>query len=523
MSQSMFDFFPTRSSASVSLPKDSKSTSCKFLFVSCLSFLFIIICLVLHVSAKLKQSTKKATPSKRNIEAISLSPTTLETDSINTPPKRTRSETKKAVPKKPTTIKTAKTTVKKNSKFSFGGSQTNSVEIYNDLASTTSNKPTPSEKPKSTALNSEQIREKLKNCKNLSQLRENLATINGCAEKLKQFKEIKVTLSPVKPAFTKSPQKFRTPEKLSVSGLSVIPSPLQAFNSPSLLPRQKHTTPVSNLLNPETVPKPSCSRRLFAEDASEKASNVSKKDTVPAYQRYAKAVDEKFTFPIPFKYRELVTLFDRMDFLVENCQKRHERCTLDKLTTSIEATTQKKFDVNVLKKILSVGEPGRWFKVSYDVVDGSCKLVIESNDKRRDSLDAITLHTTRVTEFHECLLDIVKVKHLQFLGKMNLSIDGTDKIYRWHPMFEVESIEDVSINEEVLPKYVKATTTKSKQANSILNYFPKKSESNFDAKKNEDTPSTNPTEVGSPKTVQKGVLKGVSLDLLNKVGLVYIS
>lgn len=476
-----------------------------------------VICFFL---AKITQSSKKATPSKRNIEAISISPNTPDTNSIDTPPKRTRSQTKNAVPKKPTTIKTARTTVKKNSKFFFGNVQTNSVEIFNDLASASSTKPTTIEKSKSVALNSEQIREKLKNCKNLSQLRENLASINGCAEKLKRFKEMKVALSPVKASNIRSPQKFRTPEKLSVSGLSVIPSPLQAFNSPSLAlaPRQKSPAQISNLLNPETLPKPSCSRRLFSDDSD--TSVAPKKIAIPAYKLYSK-VDDKFTFPIPIKYRELVTLFDRMDFLVERYQKRHERCTLDKLTISIEATTQKKFDVNVLKKILSVGEPGQWFKVSYDVVDGSCKLVIESNDKRRDDLDAITLHSTRVTEFHECLLDIVKGKHLEFLTEMNLSLDCTEKIYRWHPMFDVEKIEDVPIKENVLPNYVKPKTIKSKQTNSILNYFPKKNESSFDAKNNKET-IAKPAESGQGKTVQKGVLKGVSLDLLNKVVFVCI-
>ena len=73
---------------------------------------------------------------------------------------------------------------------------------------------------KQQTLNVAEIKEKLKGCKNLANLKQHLASINGCADKVKQFKAMKVPVL--------SPRKIQSPVKLRGKGLSTPSKPLSS-------------------------------------------------------------------------------------------------------------------------------------------------------------------------------------------------------------------------------------------------------------------------------------------------------
>src|SRR5699024_4269587 len=74
-----------------------------------------------------------------------------------------------------------------------------STTCVQNQASTSTASPSISQFTSTNPLNVAEIREKLKGCKNLANLKQHLASINGCADKVKQIKTMKVPmLSPAK-------------------------------------------------------------------------------------------------------------------------------------------------------------------------------------------------------------------------------------------------------------------------------------------------------------------------------------
>lgn len=399
---------------------------------------------------------------------------------------------------------------------------------------------TVAEKPLLTAA---EIKEKLKNCKNLAKLKEQLSAINGCADKVKQFKEIKVCLSPVKPSYQKSPKKIYSPEKFSVSGLTLIPSPLRACKpsprSPLVLNSSSkyHSPRLSNLAS-ETKFQPSCTRRLF-DDATDDQKNQTSSDkeiSSPAYKRFnylssrtADNVDVESSdqLPLPMHFRKYLELFKRMDYFSWVYYKRQEVCTFDKLKRSIEQSTHRSFDMNLLLKVLSVGGKDRWFRLSYELVSSSRKLVISPNYSNHDidiKMNSFSHLLDREKEFHLALLTVVKNEHKNFLEEMKIDLAADKHIFRWHPMFKLDKVVDIKPDKSLLPSSLVVTgANKTSDKSSILHYCVSKKQlvkndpdSVDKTSKSEDSPGLE-SKKESPKVIKKGLLKGISMDLLNKV------
>lgn len=366
--------------------------------------------------------------------------------------------------------------------------------------------------PLSPSLSAQEIKEKLKNCKNLSKLKEKLSSINGCADKVKQFKEMKVKcFSPVKPSYSNlSPRKILSPEKLSLSGMTVIPSPLKASHS-------------------VVTPNPSFSRKLFADDEvkveskpvqtkpSTDVPDISSVD-VPAYKKFSYLVkkntadySDEFDLPLPYKYQRLVETFKKIDYFAWVYYKRHETCTFEKIKQSIEQTTNRHFDENCLLRILSVPGP-KWFKLSREYVKNKSHLTISpvySSDNK--CINSVTNLTEREKSYVRCLLEITRKEHLKFLSELNLQIPADKPIYRWHPMFKLDSVPDILPKKDILPP-----EKWSNNPNSILNYCFRKTK---EAETKEEKKVDSPVKDNSGDKVKKGLLKGVSVDLLNKVSI----
>ena len=107
------------------------------------------------------------------------------------------------------------------------------TEVSSSSSPSTAPAPSSAQQSTTSTLNIAAVKERLKSCKSLAQLKSNLSSFNNCAEQLKEFKSMKVRLlSPVKTAYVspskRSSSSFASPEKLSLSGLTMIPSPLKA-------------------------------------------------------------------------------------------------------------------------------------------------------------------------------------------------------------------------------------------------------------------------------------------------------
>lgn len=157
-------------------------------------------------------------------------------------PTTTKKMAKTSAKRPKTTSKTVEVTRSVASMISFGPKAVTRLDSFTESTTTTTTVEESKciSSPIKPTINIADVKARLKNCKNLAALKANLSTINDCAEKLKEFKSMKVTLfSPVKSSYAKSPtrkQSFQSPEKMSLSGLTMIPSPLKATGRPPVIP-----------------------------------------------------------------------------------------------------------------------------------------------------------------------------------------------------------------------------------------------------------------------------------------------
>lgn len=341
----------------------------------------------------------------------------------------------------------------------------------------------------SKLLSLDEIKAKLKGCKNLTSLKQNLSSINGCAEKLKEFKSLKVSvLSPVKSTYqTLSPRKVRNPEKFSLSGLSMIPSPLKATTTvaPSTPSKLLQSPYLANCINsPRAKERLSCSRRLFEDDEKsqndEDINESSSSSIIPAYKRFAhltsskQSEDQKHVKPLtlPTKFKKLSETFKQVDYIALCYKKRQEVLTFDKLKQKVEISTRRTFDLTTLTKILTVilGGNYRWFKLEHQVIDKKNQLTITPHySEHVKSIHSINVLLEREKQFYDLLLELTKREHVQFLAKMNLQLTPSSIIYNWHPMFKLDMVDDIVPDENILPKQ-KSNIKFVDNPNSILNY-----------------------------------------------------
>ena len=96
--------------------------------------------------------------------------------------------------------------------------------------------------------------------------------------------------------------------------------------------------------------------------------------------------------------------------------------------------------------------------------------------------------------------------------KLNLSAD--DHIYRWHHMFALDSVSDIKPDYTLLPMKPKNSYSAmtNKKSTTILDYFRPKTDS---VAKIDD--NNNSDKDGDTNKIQSGLLKGISVHLLNKV------
>ena len=114
-------------------------------------------------------------------------------------------------------------------------------------------------------------------------------------------------------------------------------------------------------------------------------------------------------------------------------------------------------------------------------------------------------------------MELTRVEQLKFLSQMKLNLSADDHIYRWHHMFALDSVSDIKPVYTLLPMKPKIrknsyTTMTNKKSTTILDYFRPKTDS---VAKIDD--NNNSDKDGDTNKIKSGLLKGISVDLLNKV------
>ncbi|XP_025201253.1 DNA replication factor Cdt1-like [Melanaphis sacchari] len=163
-------------------------------------------------------------------------------------------------------------------------------------------------------------------------------------------------------------------------------------------------------------------------------------------KRYAALVDSK-TLPLPLKYRILDELFKAVETVSSMMFVRKEKITFNKLKRGVQHMTRKNFTELHLAQIKTVVPDFFKFALIKSPKEKSnYELVIIPNYglNDEDNIDLIKLTTRRKKAFYNALLDIMKEHHEKYLNTLipPIVIDK-EKITRWHPEFDVETVKDI--------------------------------------------------------------------------------
>ncbi|CAG2103956.1 unnamed protein product [Medioppia subpectinata] len=212
-----------------------------------------------------------------------------------------------------------------------------------------------------------------------------------------------------------------------------------------------------------------------------------------------------------------------MDTIVSMHYKRQEVCTFDKLKDSVERMTGKKFDTKRLAQIQTVFSNG--FKVKYEMFSSildnrkpSYQLIITpvyNTDIRMNSIHLLERYQLFVAN----LLDITKGHHRRYLEGVGIHVEDKELV-RWHPKFRLDSVPDIVPNVNALPvepklgeKTAEVFLENTKQRLGITS-----TTATADDNKDNDIDSNNDNKTtASNQKITKGLLKGISMDLLNKI------
>ncbi|CAG2172846.1 unnamed protein product, partial [Oppiella nova] len=310
--------------------------------------------------------------------------------------------------------------------------------------------------------------------------------------------------------------------------------PLMSMMASPLLPPIK--SPVSITPNKDSKSALTYRRRLFDvyEDVAEspQKSAADKKDAKksPAFERFAYLVDKREdnhasgSLVLPQKFKLLAEVFKSMDTVVSMHYKRQEICTFDKLKDSVERMTAKKFDTKRLAQIQTVFGTG--FKLKYELFSSyaerrkpSYQLIItpvydSDVDIRTNSIHLLE----RYQRFVAKLVDITKGHHKKYLKALGLNVDDKELV-RWHPKFRVDSVPDVTPDDNALPTEPRLGEKTAEQvlANTRQRLGISSTTVTADDDKDNDTNSNDNKTSDTNQKITKGLLKGISMDLLNKI------
>ncbi|XP_070697165.1 DNA replication factor Cdt1 isoform X2 [Pempheris klunzingeri] len=286
-------------------------------------------------------------------------------------------------------------------------------------------------------------------------------------------------------------------------------------------------------------------RKEEKEAERSKRSETQTQDSTeqPAYQRYhnlAQATPPGLS--LPYHYKVLAEMFRSMDTVVAMLYNRCETATFTKIKQGVQDMMHKRFEEGHMGQIKTVFPEAYTFRqekniptFNNSIKKGSYQLTVEpailcGQNEARPVLSASRLLERRHI-FHQNLVSIVKQHHKVFLSSLVPPVSvPEDKLTRWHPRFNVDTVSAVQASLLPLPPHSEKVVTAQEMLDKARSIFtPKmekalvslalKTEDKLVASKETKCPqnSTVPQISSVPATEVPGVLKGVSQSLLDRI------
>ncbi|CAH1400086.1 unnamed protein product [Nezara viridula] len=298
------------------------------------------------------------------------------------------------------------------------------------------------------------------------------------------------------------------------------PDCIKVPSSPSLLHRSILMSPGKTQGTPLPYVSP---RKLFTEASPTKS-----------FERYSHlSSKEKSSLVLPYKYRTLAETFRAIDAVVSMMFNRNETIFFSKLKISVQQMSKKNLTETHLSQILTIYPTAFEFKQEklrqgpgqapkYEL---SIKPLLDKTngdsceEKSESSLMTPSIILERRRKMYDALLNLTKDHHQEFLKTLDppMSLDK-NKVTRWHPEFEVDSVPDIVPSLLPLPPNLEKFSTAKDVLNKARDIFMCNPRMASALEKNSSLPQaqyTTPAAASIPALTS--ALKGIPKSLLEKV------
>lgn len=176
-------------------------------------------------------------------------------------------------------------------------------------------------------------------------------------------------------------------------------------------------------------------------------------------------MDVKPGLRLPFKYRTVYEIFHAVDVVVQIMYNRKEIITLKKIKPAVEEMCKKTFTEKHLSQICSIYPEAFKFRqekileLSSGTRHREWQLVLSPNiEEGGDMTSEVVLN--RRKNLYNKLMNLAQKYHNDFLLTLTppMTLDN-DKIFHWHPEFDLEKIPEVK--QATLPEKPQEETFKS--------------------------------------------------------------
>ncbi|XP_064399039.1 DNA replication factor Cdt1-like [Halichondria panicea] len=241
---------------------------------------------------------------------------------------------------------------------------------------------------------------------------------------------------------------------------------------------------------------------------------------VPAYKRLqslAEPVPLTSDLPLPPSYALLAERFRCTDTVVNMLHKRQEMATFNKLKKAVQKMSRRDFEVRNLAQIKTVHPTAFKFRQEKSIpgcYDTGYQLTLECvTDVSSEALKPADLIKRRKV-FHDGLVSVVREHHKTFLLSLDppLSIPE-DKVQRWHPDFNLDSLPEVVESPLPQPPLQESYTGAADVLREVGSRLtPRVTSALSDACQGVVQEATTPLSIATPLA-----LKGISPDLLDMI------
>ncbi|XP_071370617.1 DNA replication factor Cdt1 [Centroberyx affinis] len=268
------------------------------------------------------------------------------------------------------------------------------------------------------------------------------------------------------------------PPSSSSSSSSAVPAPESAPTSISIskTPTSTHdaAAPKAAVARAKELAAKAQRRKeeREAEESAQTEAQAQDSANPPAYQRYHTLAQPAAPgLSLPYQYKLLAEMFRSMDTIVGMLYNRSETATFAKVKQGVQDMMHKRFEESHVGQIKTVFPDAYTFRqeknvptFSSNIKKGGYQLTVEPVTHSDQNEARPVLSASRLLErrqiFHLNLVSIVKQHHKAFLSSLVPPVSvPEDKLTRWHPRFNVDTVPAVSPGPLPQPPHTEKLTT----------------------------------------------------------------